>query len=204
MPMPLSVMSGVDAAASSMTSISRRSAGRWASSAGRRASSDQLAAVGGEESAVCLDDGVAGQQLGLGERRAQHAVAANVIEMPVAVDDRPHRLAAGTHAVEQGLHMRRMASGVDHDPAFGRVDQHAVAVGLSARDEAARQPFDAGRDDLRLRQRGAMTRQQQQPQPSTEKPRGHVRLHSCRGSTRDATAVQAAALSARGRRLGAR
>ena len=77
-----------------------------------------------------------------GRRRAQHCIAAQVIEVPVAVQHRAQGLAARAHPVQQRLGVFGVAAAVDDHDALRTLQDQAVAIGLTpALEPAGQQPY---------------------------------------------------------------
>jgi hypothetical protein len=66
-----------------------------------------------------------------------------MVEVPVGVDDRGHRLAAGVRGFDDPRSVRRMAATVDDHQPIATLQQHGIAIGLVARHEGAAQQGDA-------------------------------------------------------------
>ena len=113
----------------------------------------QLPAIVGEEAAHRAFDRVAGMDPRLGIGRAHARVAADMIEVPVRVDDRGHRLPAFQREIQQRLRVRGMAPGIDHDQSLRGHQHHRVAVGLASGLEVAAQQEGMRRDRQRFRRR---------------------------------------------------
>jgi len=85
---------------------------------------------------------------------AQQHVATDVVEMPVAVDDRDDRLLRGTREIDDLLRVLGMPAGVEDDEAVGRREHDRVAVRLRAGAEPARNQIDTRRQLARTGETG--------------------------------------------------
>ena len=99
----------------------------------RGESRHQLRAVVGEKSLAGGVDRGAGIDTDVGKGGAQRRVAADVIQVPVRIDDGGDGLILLAGEIENFLRVLLVPSGVEDDQTFRRRDDDAVAVRLAVR-----------------------------------------------------------------------